>query len=50
VFLSVLLLDNATADSYLDAIQKELEKHRLLVWLSSYKLIGIGTDGAASMI
>jgi len=49
VFLSVLPLDNATADGYLDAIQKQLEKLGLLDWLSSYKLTVIGTDGAASM-
>jgi hypothetical protein len=49
VFLSVLSLDSVTADGYLDGIQKEVEKHRLLDCLSSCKLIGTGTDGAASM-
>jgi hypothetical protein len=40
-------LQNAIADGYLKAVEKELEKHRLLDWLSSSNLIGIGTGGAA---
>jgi hypothetical protein len=31
-------------------LEKELEKHVLLNWLSSSNLIGIGTDGAASRL
>ncbi|XP_040177111.1 zinc finger protein 862-like [Rana temporaria] len=50
VFLSVLPLEMATADGYLEAITKELKTHGLSDWLFSNKLIGIGTDGAASMI
>jgi hypothetical protein len=49
VFLSVLPHNIATADGYSDAIQEELEKCRLSHRLSSCKLTGTGTDGAASM-
>jgi hypothetical protein len=51
VFLSVVPFDRATTDGYwyLDAIQKESEKHGLLGWLPSCSLICIGTDCAASM-
>jgi hypothetical protein len=48
VFLAVLPLNNATAYGYLDAIQKELDEHGLLDWLSSCKLIGTGNDGTAN--
>jgi hypothetical protein len=44
-----LPLDSATADGYLDAIQEEVGKHGILGWLSTYVVIGIGTDHAASM-
>jgi hypothetical protein len=50
VFLSVTPLQNATADGYLKTVEKELEKHELLNWLSFSNLIGIGTDGAASLL
>jgi hypothetical protein len=50
VFLSVTPLQNATAEGYLKAAEKELEKHGLLDWLSSNNLIGIGTDGAISLL
>jgi hypothetical protein len=33
----------------LKAAEKEVEKHELLDWLPSSNLIGIGTDGAASL-
>jgi hypothetical protein len=48
--LSVTPLQNATVDGYLKAVEKELEKHGLLDQLSSSNLIGIGTDGAASLL
>jgi hypothetical protein len=35
---------------YLKAVEKELEKHGILDWLSSSNLIGIGNDGAASLL
>jgi hypothetical protein len=44
-----LPLDNANAVGYLDAVEKELEKHGFLNWLLSSHLIGISTDGAASI-
>jgi hypothetical protein len=50
LFLSVLPLNVATADGYLDGIQKELEKHILLDSSFSCMLIGTGTDGAAIII
>jgi hypothetical protein len=50
MFLSVLPLDIATADGYLHVIQEELERRGLLGWLTSCKLLGIGTDGAAGMV
>jgi hypothetical protein len=34
----------------LKAVEKELEKHGLLDWLFSSNLIGIGSDGAASLL
>jgi hypothetical protein len=34
----------------LDAIGKELEKSGIFLWLSSSQLIGISTEGVASMI
>jgi hypothetical protein len=49
MFQSVLQLDNETSDAYLDTIQKESEKHRLLD-CSSCKLIGAGSDDTASTI
>jgi hypothetical protein len=50
MILSVLPLDNATAVGYLDAIEKEVEQHGLLNWLSSNQLIGLCINGGASMI
>jgi hypothetical protein len=49
VFLSVIPLKRAIADGYFQAVQQELEKlgHN---WLSSSEPIGIGTNGAASLI
>jgi hypothetical protein len=34
----------------LKAVEKELEKHGLLDWLSPSNLIGNGTDGAATLL
>jgi hypothetical protein len=48
VFLSALPLVNGTADTYLDDIQNELEKHGCLNWLPTCKLISTCTDGTAS--
>jgi hypothetical protein len=49
LFLSVISLECAAADGCFQAVQQELEKLGLN-WLPSSQLIGIGTDGAASLI
>jgi hypothetical protein len=49
ILLSATPLENATADEYMEAIVKELEKYGHLDLLSSSKVLGIGPDGAANL-
>lgn len=49
-FLSLVPLESASSDGYLNALQKQLQSLNLSELLTGGKLIGIGTDGASSMI
>lgn len=49
-FLSLLPLEHCTADGYLQALKKQLEILNLSDILSGNRLVGIGTDGASSMV
>lgn len=49
-FLSIVSLEDATSDGYLKTLETELMQLGLGELLTNTKLVGIGTDGAASMI
>lgn len=49
-FLSLTPLESGSAAGYMEALEKELEKLGISEWLSGSKLVGIGTDGAASLL
>ncbi|MEE6461244.1 hypothetical protein FKM82_001240 [Ascaphus truei] len=49
-FLSILPLEDATANEYLTALQNQLQTLNLTEIMSGKSLVGIGTDGAAIMV
>lgn len=48
-FLGIVELNSATAEEYFQAVQVELKEYGLH-WNETEKLVGLGTDGVASMI
>ncbi|MEE6461243.1 hypothetical protein FKM82_001239 [Ascaphus truei] len=49
-FLSILPLEDATANEYLTALQNQLQTLNLTEIMSGKSLVGIGTDGATIMV